>query len=123
VGCIAEAWIFQRPFIAPLFFSMLVLVLLAQGLRWWVIATLKQQWNTRIIVVPGLPIVRHGPYRWSWLHHPNYVAIVVEGIALPLMHSCWITALGFTFLNGIALAIRIRVENAALSTLASPKNP
>ena len=60
------------------------LVLLAQALRWWCIATLGRQWNTRVIVVPGLPLVRRGPYRL--VPHPNYVAVVVEGVALPLVH-------------------------------------
>jgi methyltransferase len=119
VGCVAEAWIFQRSFIAELFFPMLILAVLAQGLRWWVIGTLGHQWNTRIIVVPSLPPVRTGPYRWPWLRHPNYIAVVVEGIALPLIMGCWITALVFTILNAFVLTARIREENKALATLAS----
>ena len=67
-----------------------LVVLLTQALRWWCIATLGRRWNTRVIVVPGLPPVTGGPYRF--LTHPNYVAVVVEGIALPLVHACWITA-------------------------------
>ena len=63
-----------------------------------------------MIVVPGLAPVTGGPYRW--LSHPNYVAVVVEGVALPLVHSAWITAVVFTVLNAALLAVRIRVENA-----------
>jgi methyltransferase len=65
--------------------------------------------------VPGMPPVRSGPYRL--LRHPNYVAVVVEGVALPLVHAAWITALVFTVLNAALLVVRIRVEDAALATL------
>jgi methyltransferase len=107
-----EAWV-RRPDVAPaLAWSMLALVLTAQTLRWWCILTLGRQWNTRVIVVPGLSPVVSGPYRF--LAHPNYVAVVVEGAALPLVHSAWLTALGFTLLNAGLLTVRIRVENAAL---------
>jgi hypothetical protein len=91
---------------------MLALVLAAQALRWWCIVTLGRQWNTRVIVVPGLPRVTGGPYRF--LSHPNYVAVVIEGFALPLVHSAWITALVFTLCNAVLLSVRIRVENRAL---------
>ncbi|MGN6300230.1 MAG: isoprenylcysteine carboxylmethyltransferase family protein, partial [Angustibacter sp.] len=70
------------------------------------------QWNTRVIVVPGLPLVTGGPYRL--LRHPNYVAVVVEGFALPLVHSAWVTAVAFTVLNAALLTVRIRVEDRAL---------
>jgi methyltransferase len=67
-----------------------------------------------VIVVPGLPLVRRGPYQV--LKHPNYVAVVVEGLALPLVHTAWITAVAFTVVNAVILTIRIRVENRALSS-------
>ncbi len=109
----------RRPDVpAALAWSMLALVLAAQALRWWCIAVLGRQWNTRVIVVPGLAAVRSGPYRW--LRHPNYVAVVVEGIALPLVHGCWITAVGFTVLNAALLTVRLRAENAAVASLAEP---
>ena len=94
VAMLVEAIVRQPVVPGWLAWSMLLLVLAAQGLRWWCIATLGRRWNTRVIVVPGLPPVRTGPYRW--LRHPNYVAVVVEGFALPLVHACWITALAFT---------------------------
>ena len=90
-----------------------------QALRWWCIATLGPRWNTRVIVVPGLAPVRSGPYRW--LSHPNYVAVVAEGVALPLVHASWVTALVFTIANAGLLAVRLRAENAALATL--PRTP
>ncbi|MDQ1576302.1 MAG: methyltransferase [Microbacteriaceae bacterium] len=121
VACIAEVWIFGRPFLPWLGWPMLVLVLASQALRWWCIATLGPRWNTRVIVVPGLALVTSGPYRW--LRHPNYVAVVVEGFALPLVHSAWITALAFTVLNAVLLfAVRIPAENRALATAAGVSN-
>ncbi len=86
-----------------------------RSLRWWCISTLGHQWNTRVIVVPGAPRVTGGPYRL--IPHPNYVAVVLEGIALPLVHSAWITALVFTALNAELLRTRIKVENGALASL------
>ncbi|TWD83070.1 alkylresorcinol O-methyltransferase [Kribbella amoyensis] len=114
VGCLVEAIGADRPFIPWLGWPMLVLVFLAQGLRWWCITVLGKQWNTRVIVVPGLHLVAAGPYQW--MRHPNYVAVVLEGIALPLVHTAWITALVFTVLNIPLLAVRIRTEEAALTS-------
>jgi methyltransferase len=96
---------------------MTVLALASQALRWWCIGTLGRHWNTRVIVVPDLPLVRSGPYRF--LRHPNYVAVVAEGVALPLVHAAWVTALVFTLANAVLLAVRLRVENAALTTVSS----
>ena len=112
VGCIVEPWALHRPFIAWLGWPMLAVVLLSQGLRWWCIATLGRRWNTRVIVLPEAPLVRRGPYQW--LHHPNYVAVVAEGIALPLVHTAWLTAVAFTLANAMLLRVRLRVENSAL---------
>ncbi len=95
---------------------MLALVLASQALRWWCIVTLGRRWNTRVIIVPGLAPVRSGPYRF--LPHPNYVAVVVEGVALPMVHGAWLTALAFTVLNAGLLTVRIRTENAALAHAA-----
>ena len=115
VGMLVEAWV-RRPVVpVGLAVTMLVLAVASQGLRWWCIATLGHRWNTRVIVVPDLPLVAAGPYRF--MRHPNYVAVVVEGFALPLVHACWLTALVFTIANAFVLAVRLRVENAALATL------
>ena len=116
VGCVVEVVAADRPFVPWLGWPMLVLVVLAQGLRWWCIATLGPRWNTRVIVVPGSPLVTGGPYRL--LRHPNYVAVVVEGIALPLVHTAWVTVLVFTVLNAWLLTVRIRVEEQALGLRA-----
>ena len=113
VGCVVEVWLADRPFLPWLGWPMLTLALASQALRWWCIQTLGPRWNTRIIVVPDLPLVADGPYRW--FRHPNYVAVVVEGLALPLVHTAWLTALVFTVANAALLTVRIRAENAALA--------
>jgi len=115
VGALVEVWLRQPAFEPVLGWTMFALVLAAQALRWWCITTLGHQWNTRVIVVPGLRRVTGGPYRF--MSHPNYVAVVVEGFALPLVHSAWITAVVFTLCNAVLLWVRIRVENQALSAL------
>jgi methyltransferase len=112
-GCLIEPWAAGRAFIPWLGVPMLVLAVAAQGLRWWCIRTLGPRWNTRVIVVPGLPLVEGGPYRW--FRHPNYVAVVAEGIALPLAGSAWITAVVFNVLNAWLLTVRLRCEAAALA--------
>ncbi|MCD4535410.1 isoprenylcysteine carboxyl methyltransferase family protein [Nocardioides sp. cx-169] len=119
VAMLVEAWVRRPEVPAALAWSMLALVVASQALRWWCIATLGRRWNTRVIVVPGLPAVTSGPYRI--MRHPNYVAVVVEGAALPLVHASWITALVFTLANAALLRVRISTENAALRTL--PREP
>lgn len=114
-GCLAEVFFLDRPFIPALGWPMLAIVVAAQGLRWWCIRTLGRQWNTRVVVIPGARRVTGGPY--TFMSHPNYVAVVAEGIALPLVHSAWLTAAVFTVLNAALLYTRINTENNALASL------
>jgi methyltransferase len=115
-ACVLEVALADRPFVPGLGWTMLTLVVAAQALRWWCITALGPRWNTQVVVVPGLPLVRRGPYRLTWLRHPNYVAVAVEGFALPLTHGAWLTALAFTVLNAALMVVRIRCESAALAT-------
>ena len=80
--------------------------------RIWVLATLGPRWTTRIIVLPGAPLVRRGPYRF--VNHPNYLVVVLEIAVLPLVFGLWQVAVVFLFLNAAVLSIRIRAENRAL---------
>jgi methyltransferase len=113
LACALEPLLAGRPFIAALAVPAAVLALASQALRWWCIGTLGPRWNTRIVVVPGLPLVRRGPYRF--LPHPNYVVVVLEGIALPLVATAWGTAVVFTVLNAVLLlGFRIPAEERAL---------
>lgn len=117
LACVVEVVVADRPFLPWLGIPALVLALGSQALRWWCIGTLGSRWNTRVIVVPGVPLVASGPYRW--LRHPNYVAVVVEGVALPLVHSAWVTAVAFTVLNAVLLLrFRIPAEERALAAAA-----
>lgn len=111
-GCLLEVPAAHRTFYAWLGWPMLAVVAASQALRWWCISTLDRRWNTRVIVLPGAALVDRGPYRW--LHHPNYLAVTAEGLALPLVHTAWLTALGFTAANAVVLTVRLRVENTAL---------
>jgi methyltransferase len=120
LGALAEVWIGGRPFLPTLGWPMLTVAVLAQGLRWWCISSLGPRWNTRVLVVPGLPLVAAGPYRLRRLRHPNYLAVVAEGFALPLVHTAWVTALVFTVLNAWLLTVRMRCENAALARAGAP---
>ena len=113
LSCAAEVLLLERRFVPPLAMAMLGLLVLAALMRWWVIRTLGRRWTTRIICFPGRPVVSRGPYRL--LRHPNYLAVVVEIFALPLVHSAWATALVFSAANLVLLARRIRVEEKALT--------
>ncbi|MEV5440537.1 isoprenylcysteine carboxyl methyltransferase family protein [Streptomyces sp. NPDC052682] len=113
VCCLCEPVLAGRPFLPPLGWPMLVLVALAQALRWWCITALGPYWNTRVIVVPGARLVRGGPYRF--LRHPNYLAVFVEVAALPLVHCAWLTAAVFSLANALLLRVRLRCENTALT--------
>jgi methyltransferase len=86
--------------------------LLVQPLRYWAIASLGPNWNTRILVVPGVKLVKSGPYRY--FSHPNYVVVAVEILTFPLIFGAWITAIVFSILNAALLFVRIRTENRAL---------
>lgn len=109
------AWLASLWFLAagrpvnPIWF---VIFMVLQGLRVWVLATLKGRWTTRIIVLPGAPLVTSGPYRF--LSHPNYAVVVGEIAVLPLAFGLPLHALVFSLLNAAILTIRIRAENAAL---------
>jgi methyltransferase len=120
-ACPIEVWLFDRPFLPAIGIPLVALALALQGLRWWCIQTLGPRWNTRVIIVPGLPRVTGGPYQW--IPHPNYVAVVLEGLVLPMIHTAWFTALVFTVLNAWLLRVRIRCENAALTDMESAPAP
>jgi methyltransferase len=104
-------WIFGHD--QPVNPVLLLLYLVLQGLRFWVMRTLGSRWTTRIIVLPAEPLVSSGPYRL--LSHPNYVVVAGEIALLPLVLGlAWLAAI-FTVLNAAVLAIRIRAENRALA--------
>ena len=105
-------WGFGRD--QPVNIAALLLYLVLQGFRFWVMWTLGQRWTTRIIVLPEQPLISAGPYRF--LSHPNYAVVAGEIAVLPLVLDLPLLAIVFTILNAAVLAIRIRAENRALAT-------
>jgi methyltransferase len=108
--CAVEAA--YRPAPVALAVAGVSLSVLAQALRWWAIASLGFRWNVRVIAIPGEPPLRRGPYRF--VRHPNYLAVCLEMLAVPLAHAAWMCAAVFSVLNALMLRVRIRAEERAL---------
>ncbi len=108
-----EVVLLARPFLPRLAVFAITVLLAAQALRLWTLWTLGDRWTTRVVVVPGEPRVARGPFRF--LRHPNYLAVAAEIAALPLVHTAWLTAISFSALNAVLLAVRVRVEERALA--------
>jgi methyltransferase len=113
VAAPAEVLLLARPFRPLLAAAMLAVLGATMAVRWWVVATLGERWTTRVLVLPGAPLVAGGPFRL--LRHPNYAAVACEVPALPLVHGAWASALLFGLANLAVLRTRIRVEEAALA--------
>lgn len=112
LGWVLEVSLYERN-LSELWFLWLSLFIIAQGIRYWCIVSLGRFWNTRILVIPGRPLVSKGPYKF--IKHPNYVAVAIELIAVPLLFDAVITAGTATVLNGwLLLNVRIPAEERAL---------
>ena len=98
---------------APLHWPLIGLFAALLAARVWTIASLGKYWTTRIITLPGAPLIKRGPYRF--LHHPNYLVVIAEIAVLPLAFGAWEIALVFSLMNLLLLRHRVRVEEAALS--------
>jgi methyltransferase len=114
-GWLVSLWVFGYD--RPITIVALLVYLMLQGLRFWVMRTLGPRWITRIIVLPGESLVSAGPYRF--LAHPNYAVVAGEIAVLPLAFGLPLAAVIFTVLNSAVLAIRIRAENRALNACAA----
>lgn len=112
-----EVWWFDRPLIPALAIPMLALLVGTMALRYWAILTLGDRWTARVFVVPGEAPVARGPYKY--LRHPNYLAVILEVFAFPLIHTAWVTALIASIGNALVLRTRIRVEEEALASTSS----
>jgi methyltransferase len=108
----AEVLLLHRPLIPSLTIAMAALFVFTNALRWWVIRTLAGHWNVEVMASSRVGVVTSGPYRW--VRHPNYVAVVIELFALPMMHTAWLTALAGTLANLEILRRRLRVEEGVL---------
>ena len=110
-GWLAAMWLLGPG--PPIHVVPLIVYGALQVVRVWVIATLGERWTTRIIILPGEPLVRHGPYRW--LDHPNYLIVICEIAVLPLVFGLAVVAGFFSVLNAVVLWVRVREENEALA--------
>ena len=113
VASAVEVVALHRPFTLALGVPALAAFALANALRWWVIATLGPHWNVQVMGSLSLGVVTGGPYRF--VRHPNYVAVFVELLALPLIHGAWLTALVGAALHVVVLRRRLAVEEAVLA--------
>jgi methyltransferase len=102
-----------RPVVPALAIGAGALLALATALRVWTLRTIGRAWNVRVVVPDAGAIVRDGPY--AWIRHPNYLVVILEVAALPLLHDAWLSALVLSTWNGLVLARRIATEEAALS--------
>jgi methyltransferase len=112
VGAAVEVVFLHRPFIPLLAAICFVLFLAANGVRWWVIRTLGEHWNVQVVDSTGLGVVTTGPFRY--VRHPNYAAVFVEMLTLPLIHTAWITALAGSLAHIVVLSQRLSTEERIL---------
>jgi methyltransferase len=112
VGSAVEVVMLKRPFIPVLAVVMLGIFLAANIVRWWVIRTLGDHWNVQVMDSTRLGVVTDGPFRF--VRHPNYAAVFAEMIALPLIHTAWITALAGAIGHIAVLAQRLSTEERVL---------
>lgn len=122
IVAVHTAWLAALWWLAPgetIRWPFLLLFVLLQLGRVWVIRTLGPRWTTRIIVLPGAPLVTGGPFRF--VSHPNYLVVIGEIAVLPLVFGLWEVALLFSLLNAIVLTIRVRAENRALAGVAAAR--
>lgn len=111
-GSALEVAVLERRVIPALAIVSGIAFVLANGLRWWVIATLGEHWNVHVMDSAGLGVVTTGPFRW--LRHPNYLALIVELEALPLIRTAWLTALIGGIAHAFVLRRRVATEEAVL---------
>ena len=112
LGAALEVVFLTRPFLAWLAAPMFVLFLAANAVRWWVIRTMGQHWNVQVVDSTRLGVVTSGPFRF--VRHPNYAAVFAEMLALPLIHTAWITAVGGALAHTMVLAQRLSAEERVL---------
>ena len=112
IGAAVEVVFLHRPFLPALAIPMLTLFILANIARWWVIRTLGEHWNVEVMDSTKLGVITSGPFRY--VRHPNYAAVFVEMIALPLIHTAWITAFVGAIVHIVVLTVRLSAEERVL---------
>lgn len=112
IAMLLEVHLLRRPFLPVLSLLALLTLLVGQGLRYAAIRSLQWRWTVKVMTMPGLPLVRQGIYRY--LRHPNYLGVALEILAVPLLHSAYVTSIVFSLANMLLLSARIRAEDRAL---------
>jgi len=112
IGAALEVVLLKRPFLPALAATMFVIFLAANVVRWWVIRTLGNHWNVQVVDSTSLGVVTSGPFRY--VRHPNYAAVFSEMVALPLIHTAWITAAAGALAHIVVLAQRLSTEERVL---------
>lgn len=112
VAAYLEVVLLNRPFVPAIAAAMGGVFLMATAMRFWVIRTMRTHWNVEVMASAPLGVVTHGPYRF--IRHPNYLAVVLELVAIPMIHGAWLTAVVGTIANAWVLAQRLAVEERVL---------
>jgi len=121
IAMLVEVYGWHRPFIPGLSLFALITLIAGQSLRYAAIRSLGWRWTVNVMTLPGIPPVQKGIYRY--LRHPNYLGVILEILAVPLLHSAYLTAIVFSLANLLLLSARIRAEDCALRvTLAEAVN-
>jgi len=110
---VGEVWLLRPPFRPWLALAAMTVFVAGQALRLAAIRTLGDRWTVRVLTLPGISRIARGPY--ARLHHPNYLGVALEIVSLPLVHGAVLTAVAFSVLNAVAVALRIDVESRALA--------
>ena len=117
ISMLLEGWV-QGAELSILWPFWLALFVVGQALRYWAILSLGERWTTRVVILPGVPLIERGPYKH--LQHPNYLAVALEIFSAPLIFDASFTALAFSVLNVGVLLLRIRTETSALREVDRP---
>jgi methyltransferase len=112
-----EVVLLRRPFYPVLAVVMLAIFLASNGIRLWVVLAMGRLWNVQVMDSARLGVVSSGPFRY--IRHPNYVAVFLEMLSLPLIHTAWLTAIFGCLGYAAAIGQRIAVEESVL--LADPE--
>jgi methyltransferase len=112
LGAAVEVVFLHRPFYPAFAIFCFVVFLVANGVRWWVIRTLGEHWNVQVMNSTGIGVITTGPFRY--VRHPNYAAVFVEMLALPLIHCAWITAIFGSAAHVLVLSQRLATEERVL---------
>jgi len=112
LGSALEVVFLRRPFYPLLATICFVIFLASNAVRWWVIRTLGEHWNVQVMNSTGMGVITSGPFRY--VRHPNYAAVFVEMLMLPLMHCAWITAIVGSFAHVLVLFQRLATEERVL---------